>query len=58
MKWQVKKPTVNISIFYNYAVHILRPQNTQSGEPELNNIGEKPQGENEIILHNTIVNAR
>ena len=53
-----KKTTVKLRIFYNYAVHILRPKNTESGEPELNIIGEKPQGNSELILHNTIINER
>ena len=44
--------------FYSYGVNILRPQNTESGEPELKNVGEKPQDNNELILHNTIINAR
>ena len=44
--------------FYNYAVHILRPQNTEIGEPELNNFGDKSQDKNELILHNTIINTR
>ena len=39
----------------NYPVHILRSQNTESGEPELNNIGEKYQDKNELILSNTII---
>ena len=43
---------------YNYAVHILRPKNTESDEPYLKNIGEKSQYNNEIILHNTIINLR
>ena len=38
-----------------YDVHILRSQNNESGELELNNIGEKYQDESEIILHNTII---
>ena len=49
---------MEINVFFNYAAHILKPQNTESGEPELNNIGDKSQDENELILHNTIVNAR
>ena len=44
--------------FYNYAAHILKPQNTGSGEPELKNIGEKYQNKNEFIIHNTIINLR
>ena len=43
--------------FYNYADHILRPQNTESGEPELNNVGDKSQDNNDIIIHNTIINT-
>ena len=36
------KPTVvDFNRFCNYAVHILRPENTESGEPKLKNIGEK-----------------
>ena len=44
--------------FYNYAMHIIIPQNTQIGEPELNNVGEKSQDNNELILHNTMINVR
>ena len=44
--------------FYKYAVHILIPQNTESGEPGLNNVGEKSQDKNELIIQNTIINAR
>ena len=39
-------------------MHFLKPQNTESGEPELKNIGEKPKYNNEIILHKNIINAR
>ena len=52
------KLTVDINAFYNYAVHILRPQNTESVEPELKNFGEKYQDNNELILHNTIINFK
>ena len=41
--------------FYNYAAHILRPQNTESGEPELKNVGDKSQDTNDLIIHNTII---
>ena len=41
----------------NYAVHILILKNTESGEPELKNIGEKYQDKNELILHKTIINV-
>ena len=44
--------------FYNYAAHILRPQNTESGETELNNIGGEYQDKNDLILNNAIINAR
>ena len=54
-KW---KPTLDPKGFYNYAVHILIPQNTEIGEPELNNFGDKSQDKNELILHNTIINTR
>ena len=37
-------------------MHILRPQNTEIGESELNNIGEKSQDNNVLILHNPIIN--
>ena len=42
---------------YNYAAHILRPKNTESGEPELKNVGQKSQYKNELIINNTIINA-
>ena len=57
IKWQVK-PTVDINGLYNYAAHILRPQNTESGETELNNIGGEYQDKNDLILNNAIINAR
>ena len=49
---------MDLNIFYNYYAHILRPQNIESGKPELKNIGEKPQDKNEIIIHKTIVNSK
>ena len=49
---------MDLNVFYNFSVHILRPQNAESGEPELNNVGEKYQDKNELICHNTIINAR
>ena len=48
---------MDLDVFYNHIVHFLRPKNTESDEPELNNIGEKSQGKNELILYNTIINA-
>ena len=49
---------MDINGFYNYAAYILIPQNTESGEPELKNIWEKYQDNNELILCNTIINSR
>ena len=49
---------MDLNRFYNYAAYILRPQNTESGEPELNNIGEIPRDNNDLIIHNTIINER
>ena len=40
---------MDLNFFRNYAAHIRRPQNTESGEPELNNVGEKSQDKNAII---------
>ena len=31
--------------------------NTESGEPELNKVGNKSQDKKDIIIHNTIINA-
>ena len=43
--------------FFNYSGDILRPQNTEIGEPELKNVGDKSQDKNEPILHNNIINT-
>ena len=43
--------------FYNYDIHIPIPQNTEGGEPELNNAGGKFQDNNELILYNTIIKS-
>ena len=48
---------MDLIIFYNYYVHILRPKNTESGEPELKNVGEKYQDRKKIILHKNIINT-
>ena len=48
---------MDINGFSIYDVHILIPQNTESGGPELNNVWEKSQDNNKLILHNTIINA-
>ena len=38
-------------------MQFLRPQNTESVEPEINKIGEKFQYKNKFIIHNDIINA-
>ena len=43
--------------FYNYFAHILRPQNTDNGEPQLRNFGGKLQDKNELILYDAIIYA-
>ena len=40
---------------YKYNAHTLIPQNTESDEPELKNVGEELQDKNELICHNTII---
>ena len=57
MKGQVK-PTMEFNAFENYAGHALRPQNDESGETDIKNIGEKFQDNNESILHENIRNLR
>ena len=49
---------MEINGFYNYDVHILRPQNTEIGVPELKNVGDKSQDKNDFIFHNIIISAR
>ena len=56
MKWQVK-PTLELNKFFNYSVHILRPQNIEISAPYWKNIGDKTQDNNEIILHKNIINS-
>ena len=56
MKHEKWKPKAELNGYYNYAVQILRQQNTESGEPELKNVGGKSQNNNVLILHNTIIN--
>ena len=57
---QKMKPNVELNRVYKQDVNILRPKNTdtESGEPELNSIGDKSQDNNELIHHNTSINAR
>ena len=47
-----------INLFDNYFSHFLIPQNTESGEPELKNLGGKYQDKNDFIIHNDISDAR
>ena len=49
---------MELNVFYNYTVQILRPQSTESGEPELNNVGDKYQDKNDLTIYNTTINAR
>ena len=46
------KLILDLNGFYNYSVHFLRPKNNKSGEPEINNIGDKLQDKNDFIIHN------
>ena len=48
---------MEINEFENYTANKLRPQNTQSREPEIKTIGEKFQDKNEFIIHNDIING-
>ena len=48
---------MEINTFYNYNAHNLRPKNTESGKPELKNVGDKSQDKNELVLCNTIINS-
>ena len=57
MKQQVKH-TVDLNGFDNYDINSSRPQNTESGKPEIKNIGEILQDENNSIICNNISNAR
>ena len=45
------KPTSDINVFKNYAVNVLRPLNTESGELELNTIG----GKSNIIMRSFFI---
>ena len=51
------KPTVEINGFDIYTVYSLRPQNTESCNPEINNTGGKFQDKNNSILCNDISNS-
>ena len=57
MKWQVKNHSGAQRILQPLEL-IIGPQNNVSGEPELNNVGDKSQDKNKLILHKNIINAR
>ena len=44
--------------FDNYSVHVLIPKNTERNEPEINNIGDKFQDNNDLIIHNNLRNTK
>ena len=48
---------MEINGFYKYDVHYLRPQTTESVEPEINSIGDKFQVKNNSTLHNDTRNS-
>ena len=48
--------TLEINVFDNYAVHILRPQNTESGKPEKKDIRDKFHDKDDLIILNYIIN--
>ena len=48
---------MDINEFENYAVHVLRPQNTESGELELKEIGGKCKDNIKFVLNNYLINA-
>ena len=52
------KSTVEVNRFDKYAMCVLRPNNTDSSEPELENIGENFHGNNDSIIHNDLSDAR
>ena len=49
---------MDVNIFDNYAVHVLIPQNTVSGELELKKIGMKFKDKIQFALHNNLINAK
>ena len=44
---------MEINVFDNNAVYALIPQNSESGEPDMENIGDKF----EFVLHNNLMNS-
>ena len=52
-----EKTTVDINRFDNYVMNILIPWNTKGGKPDLKNIGDKYQDNNEFILYTALSDA-
>ena len=53
-----EKHIVGFNVFDNHDVYALIPQNTESGEPEIKNIGEIFQYNMNFTLSSDIINAR
>ena len=49
---------MELNVFDNFSVHYLRPQSTESDEPEINKISEEFQDNNESIIRNDTRNSR
>ena len=49
---------MDLNQFDNYDVHVLIPQNTESGELELKNIGIKFKDKIQFALHNDLINTK
>ena len=52
------KTIVELNIFENYDVHVIIPQNNESGKLDQKNIGSNYQNNYEIILNKTISDTR
>ena len=49
---------MEINRFEKFAVHVLRPKNTESGEPEIKQIGDKLQDKNAFIIYKYLKDER
>ena len=47
-------PEVDFNVFENYSMHVLRPPNIETGEPELKIVSDKYQYKDKFILKNQI----
>ena len=56
--WGQVKPNTLYQWIWKIWFNVLRLQNSENGEPEINNIGEKSQDNNKFILHKNIINTR